>query len=163
MNAFAQMLKEWRKNRRYSQLDLSVAAVRDAIATLLGNHMPMPALAFDGHWCAVDANPAANLLMNVLGVEPDMNLVELSRLYAQLDKHPRWHGSEMADAPESSSIICMRIQHEDIELCLFSMVAQFGSVQEISLGDTRVELFFPQDEKTREFFMTAEDKAAVLI
>jgi hypothetical protein len=56
--------------------------------------------------------------------------------------------------------IAMRIQVKEVELRLFSMFAQFGSVQEISLGDARVELFFPQDDISREFFRAAEDGAA---
>ena len=37
-------------------------------------------------------------------------------------------------------------------LSLFSVIAQFGSVQDIRAGEVRIELMFPMDEQTVQFF-----------
>lgn len=38
-----------------------------------------------------------------------------------------------------------------LELSLFSVMAQFGSTDDIALADLKIELMFPADEKTRKF------------
>ena len=37
-------------------------------------------------------------------------------------------------------------------LSLFSTIAQFGSVQDVRAGETRIELMFPMDDETVRFF-----------
>jgi len=43
---------------------------------------------------------------------------------------------------------------------MFSMIVQFGSVQEITLADLRIELYFPEDDATREFINALRNPVA---
>jgi len=40
----------------------------------------------------------------------------------------------------------------ETRLSVFSTIAQFGTVQDTRAGETRIELMFPMDEDTRQFF-----------
>ncbi len=50
------------------------------------------------------------------------------------------------------AIVPMRLLLEDKTLALFSRIAQFGSVQEVSMADIRIELFFPENQATKQHF-----------
>lgn len=43
---------------------------------------------------------------------------------------------------------------DELRISMFSTIAQFGSAEDLTLADHRIELFFPADEATREFFVS---------
>ena len=49
-------------------------------------------------------------------------------------------------------ILPLRLQAGDVELGLFSVIATFGTPQDVTVDDLRIESFFPMDNQTREFF-----------
>jgi hypothetical protein len=51
----------------------------------------------------------------------------------------------------STAVLSTRYLLNGVELSLFSMIAQFGSAEDIALADLKIELMFPADEATREF------------
>jgi transcriptional regulator with XRE-family HTH domain len=52
---------------------------------------------------------------------------------------------------ESTAVLSTRYVLNGVELSLFSMIAQFGSAEDIALADLKIELMFPADEKTKAF------------
>ncbi|MGB0867900.1 MAG: hypothetical protein ACPGSC_15415, partial [Granulosicoccaceae bacterium] len=76
----------------------------------------------------------------------------LHSLISQLGRHPRiGEGQEEQLNSSVDVIVPMRLQTGEAELSLFSMIAQFGSVQEVTYSDTRLELFYPADAATTAF------------
>jgi transcriptional regulator with XRE-family HTH domain len=51
----------------------------------------------------------------------------------------------------STAVLSTRYLLNGVELSLFSMIAQFGSAEDIALADLKIELMFPADEATRVF------------
>ncbi len=45
-------------------------------------------------------------------------------------------------------------QIDDLRVSMFSTIAHFGSAEDMTLADQRIELFFPADEQTRELLMS---------
>ncbi|WP_375206060.1 helix-turn-helix domain-containing protein [Hyphococcus sp.] len=55
-------------------------------------------------------------------------------------------------ADYSQAVVPTVLRLEDVRLSLFSTIAHFGSVQDIGASDIRIELMFPADEATRDYF-----------
>jgi transcriptional regulator with XRE-family HTH domain len=53
----------------------------------------------------------------------------------------------------STAVLSTRYLLNGVELSLFSMIAQFGSAEDIALADLKIELMFPADEATRTVLM----------
>lgn len=179
----------------YPQLDKnaeSLSAIRRAIDAMLANHSPFPAIAFDAQWNILQSNPAAIQLIKALNLDPAkatnvmqimlatdakespfLNWPEVARLslarlqteqlqrpddpalqelQKKLSQHPRINEGRGNEHKELGVVLPMRIRTPETTLSLFSMIAQFGSVQEISMAEVRIELFFPEDNATTEYF-----------
>jgi transcriptional regulator with XRE-family HTH domain len=59
----------------------------------------------------------------------------------------------------STAVLSTRYLLNGVELSLFSMIAQFGSAEDIALADLKIELMFPANEATREFLMNNQNFA----
>ncbi len=249
-NEFGAILKEWRKVRRFSQLDLSLEAemsarhlsflesgrsnpsremvlrlcdalglprpaanqalnaagfapvypslpddapelapVNQAIASMLTRHDPYPGIAVDRHWNVVNSNQGAQMLlalaspdgtanmMDILINSAGLNLIEnwnevailsltrlrteilelggdekLSALMQRLADHERVKNIDMSAINLNQAVIPTILRIGENRLSLFSTIAQFGSVQDTRAGETRIEMMFPMDEETAEFF-----------
>ena len=247
---FGAILKDWRKTRRFSQLDLSLEAelsarhlsflesgranpsremvlrlsqalqlprpvtnqalhaagfapvypslsddapelapVQQAIATMLDHHDPFPGYALDRHWNIVGHNQGAQMivaqasadrppnLIDILIESASLDLVEnwdevallslsrlrteilelggdeqLSVLAARLAAHERLGKVDMGSINLNQAVIPTIFRLGEIRLSLFSVIAQFGSVLDIRAGETRIELMFPMDDETVQFF-----------
>lgn len=77
----------------------------------------------------------------------------LNELLHRLKHHPRIE--EEDDRQMLGVVVPLRVRTPDVTLSLFSMIAQFGSVQEITMADVRIELFFPEDDETVAYFASA--------
>ena len=76
----------------------------------------------------------------------------LQALQKSLSQHPRI-SERLASSQQALNVVLpLQIRTPKTTLSLFSMIAQFGSVQEISMADVRVELFFSEDHTTEEYF-----------
>ena len=75
------------------------------------------------------------------------------RLSSLMARRRMLSGNQKAPPPETpTAVIPLRMQVGDSSLALFSMLAQFGSVQEVSMADLRVELYFAEDDATQAYF-----------
>lgn len=247
---FGSILKEWRKVRRFSQLDLSLEAdmsarhlsflesgrsnpsramvlrlsealqlprpmanqalhaagfasiypslpddapelapVHQAIATMLDRHDPYPGIAVDRHWNVVRSNKGAEMLLALADPGETINLMDILIKSAEMDLIENWDevamlslarlrteilelgGDEklaalmqrvadldraknvdMASINLNQAVIPTILRIGENRLSLFSTIAQFGSVQDTQAGETRIELMFPMDEETIQFF-----------
>ena len=176
--------------------DERLLAVNQAMAVMLDNHDPFPAIVFDQNWVLKKFNRCAACLFGAFGVQigdnllqtiidladedsPLQNWQEVADLIAlrlrteisQAGSNPVLERSleklnelrarstpsvteltarQLGDAHEAKAVIPLQLQVGDNQLRLFSMIAQFGSVQEIALAELRIELYFPQDAASRE-------------
>ena len=78
--------------------------------------------------------------------------VGLTAISERLRSHPRINEGLDGRAPDPGVVIPMKLQVPETTISLFSMVAQFGSVREITMSDVQIELFFPEDDATVEYF-----------
>lgn len=73
---------------------------------------------------------------------------ELDRVVAEIEADP---AVAAYDPPsELPAIIPARYRFGDMVLSMFTTIAQFGSAEEITLADLRIELMFPADDQTRQ-------------
>ncbi len=72
----------------------------------------------------------------------------------RLSKHPRLVKNVIETPAAMQVVIPMQLKLGDQQLSLFSMIAQFGSVQEVTLSTVRLELSYPADEATTRYFET---------
>ncbi|MEO9599493.1 helix-turn-helix domain-containing protein [Parasphingorhabdus sp.] len=247
---FGAILKDWRKTRRFSQLDLSLEAemsarhlsflesgrsnpsremvlrlsealhlprpatnqalhaagfapvypslsddapelapVQQAISAMLDHHDPFPGYAIDRHWNIVSSNKGAQMILALASPGGPANLIDLLIKSAALDLIENWDevavlslsrlrteilelgGDDRLSALASRLAGHERVRQADLgsinlnqaviptifrigenRLSLFSVIAQFGSVQDIKAGETRIELMFPMDEATVQHF-----------
>lgn len=88
-----------------------MAAVRLAVDTVLAGHLPNPALAVDGRWNLVQANPAAMLLME--GVAPA--LLEPPANVYRVSLHPDGLADRIVNLDEVAHHLLGRLHH-DVEV-----------------------------------------------
>ncbi len=247
---FGSILKEWRKVRRFSQLDLSLEAdlsarhlsflesgrskpsremvlrlsdalqlprpaanqvlnaagfaavypslpddapelapVNQAIDKMLEKHDPYPGIAVDRYWNVVKSNQGAQMLlalaspdgtanmMDILMNSAGLDLIEnwdevamlaltrlrteilelggdekLSALMQRLASHERVKQIDMSAINLNQAVIPTILRFGESRLSLFSTISQFGTVQDTRAGETRIEMMFPMDEETVQFF-----------
>jgi len=247
---FGSILKEWRKVRRFSQLDLSLEAemsarhlsflesgrsnpsrdmvmrlsdalqlprpaanqalnaagfapvypslpddaaelepVNQAIETMLSRHDPYPGIAVDRHWNVVNSNQGAQMLLALSGSDGPANMMDvlinsanlgfienweevallsiarlrteilelggdegLSALMQRISSLERVKNADMSAINLNQAVIPTILRFGETRLSVFTTIAQFGTVQDIRAGETRIELMFPMDEETIQFF-----------
>ncbi len=76
----------------------------------------------------------------------------LQKMFADLAGHDRFEGEDLSSIDLYAPVIPMKLRIGDTELSLFSTIARFGTVQDITLSDFSIELIFPVDEITRQWF-----------
>lgn len=76
----------------------------------------------------------------------------LERYVAQLAAHPRLQNVDISKIDFSQAVIPLVFNLSGLRLSLFTTLAQFGAVQDVVACDIRVELMFPSDDETREYF-----------
>jgi transcriptional regulator with XRE-family HTH domain len=78
-------------------------------------------------------------------------IAELDRAAARLAADPQIAGFQ---SRVSRSVVTPTVYRTgDARLALFSTYAQFGSAEEVSLADMKIELMFPADEATKTFLI----------
>jgi len=85
-----------------------------------------------------------NRLRRQIDLSADTQLVAL---YEELRSYP---GDETPAAPDEPSAVVapLRIRHADGELAFFSIVASFGTPNDITVAELAIESFYPADEAT---------------
>ncbi len=64
-------------------------------------------------------------------------------------------GEREEDRTSTRPFIPVLLRHGESTLSLMSMLAEFGTARDITIGDLRIELFFPGDGATEQFFRAA--------
>jgi len=77
---------------------------------------------------------------------------ELSAMASRLASHERVRQVDMGSINLNQAVIPTIFRFGENRLALFSVIAQFGSVQDTRAGETRIELMFPIDDETVRFF-----------
>ncbi|MEM7057290.1 MAG: helix-turn-helix domain-containing protein [Pseudomonadota bacterium] len=168
--------------------DMDLAPLKAAIEHTITRHAPFPAIVIDRHWCLIDANAPARMLLTPFGIKDGDSLLKAifeapSRTsyfenWAEFGyytaKRLRTESAHLGGVPELDrvvegiesdaevasyeppkelpAIIPARYRAGEMVLSMFTTIAQFGSAEEISLADLRIELMFPADEHTRQIF-----------
>lgn len=70
----------------------------------------------------------------------------------RLSAHPRLVEGGDDDIDYSRAVIPSVFNLNGQRLTVFSTIAEFGTVQDVAASDVRIELMFPADDVTREFF-----------
>jgi transcriptional regulator with XRE-family HTH domain len=144
-----------------------MAHVRQAIDWTLTRHDPFPAIAFDRHWRIVALNRAATWLLGAVDVQQGDSLLQALVHSEKLRESAGWGGDAVLDAAADqltqtlgptapaalSAVIPTRYRLGDTVLSLFSTIAQFGSAEDITLTELRIELMFPSDPATQAILM----------
>lgn len=77
------------------------------------------------------------------------------RLRALLDEVATYPGGNEEAEPSGGLVVPMRAVVGDAQLSLFSTTTVFGSPREVTVSELAIEAFYPADDATRAFFMTA--------
>ncbi|WP_306251216.1 helix-turn-helix domain-containing protein [Parvularcula sp. IMCC14364] len=83
----------------------------------------------------------------------------LQKMIADLAGHSRFEGEDLSAVDLYAPVIPMVLRIGDMQLTLFSTIAQFGTVQDITLSDFSIELIFPVDDATRRWFESQAENA----
>jgi transcriptional regulator with XRE-family HTH domain len=76
----------------------------------------------------------------------------LNESYRRLTADPRLKETDIASFSEFGPILTLQMRAGDNVLSFLSMIAEFSTVQDVTMSERRVELFFAADEKTRQYF-----------
>jgi transcriptional regulator with XRE-family HTH domain len=91
---------------------------------------------------------SARIRLELLGAGGDKELEDLARrLESALKRHPRPHTSLR------SPLTPLILNTPSGKLSLMSLIAHFGTGEDVTVRDLRLELFFPADDATREAFL----------
>lgn len=163
--------------------------VRAAVATMLSNHEPYPAICVDRHWDITAANGGAARLFSALGLAGQTNMIEALIAAGESNSIENWEETALLalararaelmhlGADERLKMLTQRLaghrriangDHSAIDLAqaviptsfrvgatlvsMFATIAQFGTVQDVTASEIRVEMMFPADEASRNWF-----------
>ena len=71
-----------------------------------------------------------------------------------------WAKAIDASASAGGKELPLELELGELRLSLFSVISTFGTPQDITTDELRIEAFFPADETTRQFFDGASAAAA---
>ncbi len=148
------------------------AIVIDAGWNILGGNVPaqqmMQFFPFKGSLCVVDAllndEPSKPCFLNwsVIATWTLLRLrAEISRdgpesplldLYNRLANDSRITDSDIDSFSDYGAVLTMQVNLGGHELSLFTMLAEFSTVQDLALSERRVELFFAANDETKAYF-----------
>lgn len=156
-----------------------MAPIREAVAYTLQQHAPYPAFAVDRNWVILHVNEPAAQLFGLLGITEGQSLIEMmlsDEMQAVIENWPdvAHHAAHrlrtesaarggvdtleaaadalaLAPAPSATigPVVPTIYSVGGLRLSLFSTIAQFGTPEDLSLDDLKIELFFPSDAATK--------------
>lgn len=148
------------------------AIIIDGDWQIVGGNAPamrlMQFLPFDGSRCVVEAllnddpkNPVFLNWQTIAAWTLTRLQLETSRqgqtgalmdIYTRLSRDPRCTASNGANAPGYAPYLTMRARIDAHTLSLFTMLAEFTTAQDVAMSERRIELFFPADDVTKQYF-----------
>ena len=128
----------------------------------------MAYLPFNGSLCLVDAllndDPNDPIFLNwsviatwsVLRLQHENTMAggrdDLRKSYQRLLDDSRLKPENLTSFADYGPVLTMKVRFGDQILTLFTMLAEFSTVQDITMSERRVELFFAADGATKAFF-----------
>jgi len=101
------------------------------------------------NWEEVAVLTLTRLRTEILELGGDETLSAYAQKIASLD---RIKNADLGSIDLNQAVIPTIFRIGENRLSLFSTIARFGSVQDIRAGETQVELMFPMDDETGQFF-----------
>jgi transcriptional regulator with XRE-family HTH domain len=77
---------------------------------------------------------------------------EMKRVLAELQPHQDWDTLRAADDSALVPVLPLEISKDGLRLSLFTVIATFGTAQDVTADELRIETLFPADEATERFF-----------
>jgi transcriptional regulator with XRE-family HTH domain len=174
--------------------DTAMQPVRQAITHMLTRHAPYPAIAIDRLWTVIQMNPPAKMLFSPLGIGEGDSLLDLMRsdalprvienwpeVAASVAQRLRVESAALGGVAEFAPVIdhLAKVGGQVASfgpvlptiyrlgahrLSLFATIAQFGTPDDLTLDDLKIELYFPNDDETdralRDLAQSAQDIGA---
>ena len=133
----------------------------------------MQILPFNGSLCTIDAllndDPTDPVFLNwdtiaswtVLRLQAEAARAggegPLMDLQTRLMSDPRLTGKDLTTVADGKPFLMLELRHAGQALSLFTMLAEFGTAQDITMSERRIELFFAADVETKSFFENLSD------
>jgi transcriptional regulator with XRE-family HTH domain len=125
---------------------LNAVGLQDGDSLLTAMQQSQQLRAAIGNWDQVVRHMVSRLRMESVKLGHDPVLREAAENLAK-----QLGDGGKSELHESTAVLSTRYVLNGVELSLFSMIAQFGSAEDIALADLKIELMFPADEKTKAF------------
>ena len=158
--------------------EAAMAPMRRAINRTLDNHAPYPGIAIDRLWRLTRMNGPAQKMFGMLGLSEGSSMLDMLHnplLWDMVENWPevahhsmlrlRTESAAQGGIPELDDAVTFLADHAkaggDIgpavpttfkfgtqRLSMFGTIAQFGSPEDATLEELKIELFFPADAQT---------------
>ena len=158
--------------------EAEMVPIRRAIDRTLDRHAPYPGIAIDRLWRLTRMNAPAQKMFGLLGMVEGGSLLELLRdplLWQVVENWPevayssmlrlRTESAAQGGVPELDAAATFLAEHArartdvgpavltvfrfgDQRLAMFGTIAQFGTPEDMTLEELKIELFFPSDVET---------------
>ena len=160
--------------------EAAMAPIRRAIDRTLDRHAPYPGIAIDRLWRLTRMNEPAQKMFGMLGVTEGSSMLDMLRnpmLWDMVENWPevahhsmlrlRTESAAQGGIPELDTAATFLANHAkagpdigptvptifkfgDQRLSMFGTIAQFGSPEDATLEELKIELFFPADAATEQ-------------
>ncbi len=77
---------------------------------------------------------------------------DMKRVLAELAPHLEPGGLWMGEDPALFPVLPLEFEKDGVRLSLFTVIATFGTAQDVTADELRIESLFPADEATERFF-----------
>lgn len=158
--------------------EAEMAPIQHAIDRTLDQHAPYPGIAIDRLWQLTRMNKPAQKMFGVLGMAEGGCMLELLRnplLWQMIENWPevahntmlrlRTESAAQGGVPQLDTAAAFLVEHAhvgvnigptvptvfrfgDQRLAMFGTIAQFGTPEDTTLEELKIELFFPSDTET---------------
>lgn len=160
--------------------ETAMAPMRRAIDRTLDNHAPYPGIAIDRLWRLTRMNAPAQKMFGMLGLTEGSSMLDMLHnplLWDMVENWPevahhsmlrlRTESAAQGGIPELDAAATFLADHAksggdigpavptifkfgDQRLSMFGTIAQFGSPEDATLEELKIELFFPADTATEQ-------------
>lgn len=116
------------------------------VEALLNDHPDDPCFL---NWPLIASWSLSRLQSEIVKVGPESPLQDI---YRRLADDRRVKDSDLSSFVENGPILTLQAKVDGQVLTLFTMLAEFSTAQDITLSERKIELFFPADDATKDYF-----------
>lgn len=77
---------------------------------------------------------------------------EVKRLIEELEPYQDWETLSASEEAALVPVLPLEIAKDGLRLSLFTVIATFGTAQDVTADELRIESLFPADEQTERLF-----------